>query len=285
MITEIEEDRGFVGTGGMKHLHLDLTHLGADKINQRLPLIREVCIEFVGLDPIEEPIPVRPVAHYSMGGIETDINGLTRVPGLWVAGEAACVSLHGANRLGSNSTAECLAWGGITGGEAAKYLEGGAGLTEVSESRVKEEENRVFGEMMGRNGPENPYEIKRELRELMDAKVSVFRTGADLEEMVSKVKELKARFDKIRVQDKRRSYNSNLVHVLEIENLLELAEVMVGGAVERKESRGAHARRDFPTRDDDNWLKHTLAFKTPDGPKLDYKKVNITTWKPVERKY
>jgi succinate dehydrogenase / fumarate reductase flavoprotein subunit len=285
MITEIEEGRGFVGAGGMEHLHLDLTHLGADRINQRLPLIREVCIEFVGLDPIEEPIPVRPVAHYSMGGIETDINGLTRIPGLWVAGEAACVSLHGANRLGSNSTAECLAWGGITGAEAGKYLAGGAELTEVSEGRVKEEENRVFGKMMGSNGPENPYDIKRELREMMDAKVSVFRTGVELEEMVSKVKELKERFGKIRVQDKRRSYNSNLVHVLELENLLELADVMVTGAVERKESRGAHARRDFPTRDDDNWLKHTLAFKTPDGPKLDYKKVNITTWKPVERKY
>jgi len=285
MITEIEEGRGFTDVSGMEHLHLDLTHLGADRINQRLPLIREVCIEFVGIDPIDQPIPVRPVAHYSMGGIETDIDGLTKVPGVWAAGEAACVSLHGANRLGSNSTAECLAWGGITGAEAAKFLSAGAGLTEVGEDKVKEEENRVFGEMMGRNGPENPYDIKRELREMMDANVAVFRTGADLEKMSAKVKELKGRFEKIRVQDKRRRYNSNLVHVLEIANLLELAEVMVTGAVERKESRGAHARRDFPTRDDDNWLKHTLANKTPEGPKLDYKKVNITTWKPVERKY
>jgi succinate dehydrogenase / fumarate reductase flavoprotein subunit len=285
MITEIEGGRGLVGAGGMQHLQLDLRHLGADRINQRLPLIREVCIEFIGLDPIKEPIPVRPVAHYSMGGIETNIDGLTRIPGIWAAGEAACVSLHGANRLGSNSTAECLAWGGITGGEAAKYVAGGAKLTQVSENRIKDEEKRVYGEMLGRDGPENPYDIKRELRELMDAKVSVFRTGAELEEMVSKVKELKRRFAKIRVQDKRKSYNSNLVHVLELENLLELADVMVTGAVNRKESRGAHARRDFPTRDDEKWLKHTLAFSTPDGPKLDYKKVNITTWKPVERKY
>ena len=285
MITEIEEGKGFTDVSGMEHLHLDLTHLGADRINQRLPLIREVCIEFVGIDPIEQPIPVRPVAHYSMGGIETDIDGLTKVPGVWAAGEAACVSLHGANRLGSNSTAECLAWGGITGAEAAKFLSNGAELNEVGEDRVKEEENRVFGEMMGRNGPENPYDIKRELREMMAVNVAVFRTGADLEKMLAKVKELKGRFEKIRVQDKRRRYNSNLVHVLEIANLLELAEVMVTGAVERKESRGAHARRDFPTRDDENWLKHTLATKTPEGPKLDYKKVNITTWKPVERKY
>lgn len=285
MITEIEAGRGFEGVAGFDYLHLDLTHLGADRINQRLPLIREVCIEFVGIDPVDDPIPVRPVAHYSMGGIETDINGLTRVPGVWVAGEAACVSLHGANRLGSNSTAECLVWGGITGGEAAKYIGDGAVLSEISESRIAGEEKRVFGDILGSDGTENPYDIKRELREMMDVKLSVFRTGEELAEMESKVVELKKRFKSIRVQDKRKSYNSNLIHVLELRNLLDLAEAMVKGAIAREESRGAHARRDFPTRDDEKWLKHTLATWTPEGPKLDYKDVVINTWKPVERKY
>lgn len=285
MITEIEAGRGFEGVGGFDYMHLDLTHLGADRINTRLPLIREVCIEFIGIDPIDTPIPVRPVAHYSMGGIETDIDGLTRIPGLWVAGEAACVSLHGANRLGSNSTAECLVWGGITGAEAAKYLMDGAKLNELSDARIADEEKRVFGGMIGSDGSENPYDIKRELREMMDVKLAVFRTAEEIGEMEAKVADLKGRFKNIRVQDKRRSYNSNLVHVLELENLLDLAEAMVKGALAREESRGAHARRDFPVRDDEKWLKHTLATWTPDGPKLDYKDVTINTWKPVERKY
>lgn len=285
MITEIEAGRGFEALSGPDFLHLDLTHLGAEKINTRLPLIREVCIEFNGIDPIDTPIPVRPVAHYSMGGIETDIDGLTRVPGVWAAGEAACVSLHGANRLGSNSTAECLVWGGITGAEAAKYLAGGASMAKLSDSRIADEQKRVFGEVIGSDGAENPYDIKRELREMMDVKLGVFRTAGELAEMEAKVAQLKGRYKSIRVQDKRVSYNSNLVHVLELANLLDLAEAMVKGAIAREESRGAHARRDFPTRDDEKWLKHTLATWTPDGPKLDYKDVTINTWKPVERKY
>ncbi len=285
MITEIEAGRGFKGPGGFDYMHLDLTHLGADRINQRLPLIREVCIEFVGIDPVNDPIPVRPVAHYSMGGIETNIDGLTKIPNVWAAGEAACVSLHGANRLGSNSTAECLVWGSITGAEAAKYIAGGASMKGMKDSAIEGEEKRVFGETLGSEGPENPYDIKRELREMMDLKLSVFRTGPELKEMESKVAELKDRYKRIRVQDKRRTYNSNLVHVLELRNLLDLAEAMVKGAIAREESRGAHARRDFPKRDDVNWLKHTLATWTPDGPRLDYKDVTINTWKPVERKY
>jgi succinate dehydrogenase / fumarate reductase flavoprotein subunit len=285
MITEIEAGRGFPGVEGFDYIHLDLTHLGADRINTRLPLIREVCIEFIGIDPIDTPIPVRPVAHYSMGGIETDIDGLTRIPGVWVAGEAACVSLHGANRLGSNSTAECLVWGGITGAEAAKYLSNGVRAAGLSDARIADEEKRIFTETIGCDGEENPYDIKRELRDTMDVKLGVFRTAEEIKEMEAKVEELKARFKKIRVQDKHRSYNSNLVHVLEIANLLDIAEAMVKGALAREESRGAHARRDFPTRDDEKWLKHTLATYTPDGPKLDYKEVVINSWKPVERKY
>jgi succinate dehydrogenase / fumarate reductase flavoprotein subunit len=284
-MTEIEEGRGFKGPDGLDYVHLDLRHLGADRINERLPLIREVCIEFNDLDPIDEPIPCRPVAHYSMGGIETDIKGATRTKGIWVAGEAACVSMHGANRLGSNSTAECLVWGKITGEETAKYCRETTDLPPLAEKQMQAEEERVFSDMLQRNGKEDLYAIRRELRSTMDQYVGVFRTGEELQKALDKIKTLKKRFQQIHIEDKSRSYNTNLVHALELENLLDLAEVMVTGAVQRTESRGAHARRDYPKRDDDNWLRHTLATYDPDGPKLDYKPVNITTWKPVERKY
>jgi succinate dehydrogenase / fumarate reductase flavoprotein subunit len=285
MITEIEAGRGFKGPKDLDYLHLDLTHLGADRINRSLPLIREVCIDFVDLDPVHEPIPVRPVAHYSMGGIETDINGASRVKGIWASGEAACVSLHGANRLGSNSTAECLVWGKITGKECAEYVMKSGSVADVPQPAVDMAQRRVFEEILRKDGRENPYQIKRELRELMDKYVAVFRTGEELKTGLSKIVELKERFKRICVKDKGPGYNSNLVHVLELENLLDLAEVMVTGALTREESRGAHARRDFPKRNDEVWLKHTLAFWSPEGPRLEYKKVNITTWKPVERKY
>ncbi|MCX5801798.1 MAG: succinate dehydrogenase/fumarate reductase flavoprotein subunit [Candidatus Eisenbacteria bacterium] len=285
MMTEIEAGRSFKGPGGMEYLHLDLTHLGAEKINERLPLIREVCMDFVDIDPVRVPIPVRPVAHYSMGGIETDINGATRVKGIWASGEAACVSLHGANRLGANSTAECLVWGKITGKECADYVMKSGPAAAIPKAAVDVEQRRIFEEVLKKDGRENPYLIKRELREVMDKYVGVFRTGEELKTALSKIVELKERFKRIYVKDKSHSYNSNLVHVLELENLLDLAEVMVTGGLTREESRGAHARRDFKTRNDDVWLKHTLAFWSPEGPRLEYKKVKITTWKPVERKY
>ena len=284
-MTEILDGRGYAGPKGLDYIHLDMTHLGADRINHALPLIREVCMKFLGIDPITTPIPVRPVAHYSMGGIETDIRGACTVKGVWAAGEVACVSLHGANRLGTNSTAECLVWGGITGAEIVKFLQGNPALPRLPEQRVQAEEKRVFSDVLGKNGEENPYQIRRELREAIDQHLGVFRTGAELAEGVQKIKKLQERFRRIKVVDKGRVYNSNLTNVLEIENLLDLAEVMLAAALAREESRGAHARRDFPTRDDDKWLKHTLVRWTADGLRLDYKPVTITMWKPVERKY
>ncbi len=285
MMTEIEQGRGFKGPGGLDYLHLDLRHLGRERILERLPLIREVTMHFLGLDPIEEPIPVRPVAHYSMGGIEADINGKTRVEGIWVAGEAACTGLHGANRLGTNSTAECLAWGAITGREAAKYVGEAGDVSRAPEDHVREEERRIFEDLMGRDGKENLYQLRQELRETMIEAAGVFRTGDGLKEGLRKVREIRERFKEIRVEDKGRAYNTNLINALETENLIDVAEVLLAGALAREESRGAHSRRDFPKRDDEGWLKHTLAFFTPEGPRLEYKPVVITTWKPVERKY
>jgi succinate dehydrogenase / fumarate reductase flavoprotein subunit len=281
--TEILEGRGFRSDAWGDYLHLDLTHLGAERINTRLPLIREVTIKFLGIDPITTPIPIRPVAHYSMGGIETDINGLTRIPNVWAAGEAACVSLHGANRLGSNSTAECLVWGGICGEEIVKALPG-LGLGPVPEAKFNAAEGHIDA-LLKREGKENLYALRRELRATMDTNVAVFRTGEGLTKALATVRELRERSKHAAVDDKGRTYNSNLFHAIELENLLDLAEVTVAGAVTRQESRGAHARRDFATRDDEKWLKHTLAWYTGEKPRFDYKQVTINTWKPVERKY
>jgi succinate dehydrogenase / fumarate reductase flavoprotein subunit len=284
-MTEIEEGRGVKEPNGLDYIYLDLRHLGAKIINERLPLIREVCIEFNDIDPIKEPIPCRPVAHYSMGGIETDIKGATRVKGIWAAGEAACVSLHGANRLGSNSTAECLVWGKISGGEAGKYCSEVKQAAPVPEDRVSAEHRRIFENLMSKDGKENVYDIRRELRSCMDTHAGVFRTGPELSQGLDKIRSLRKRYENISIEDKSTVYNTNLYHALEIANLLDLAEITVAGALARTESRGGHARRDYAKRDDVNWLKHTLAFCTEQGPRLDYKPVTITVWKPEERKY
>jgi len=283
--TEMLEGRGFTSPEGMEYVHLDLTHLGAQKINERLPLIREVTIKFAFIDPIEQPIPIRPAAHYCMGGIHTNIEGATPVKGIWAAGEAACVSLHGANRLGSNSTAECLVWGKITGDRAAKYAMAQKTLPPVPEKKVKDEENRIFKQIGRGDGSESIYVIRNELQQMMDKNVGVFRTGPQMEEALKKIKELKKRVPKVKVQDNGRVYNTNLVNIIETMNLLDLAETIVAGGIARTESRGAHSRRDFTNRDDANWGKHTLARYTTDGPKLDYSPVTMTMWKPVERKY
>lgn len=281
---EIEEGRGFVDPSGLGYVLLDLRHLGKDKINERLPLIREVAIKFAGKDPIEEPIPVRPAAHYSMGGIHTDIDGATEVAGIWAAGEVACLSLHGANRLGSNSTAECLVWGRITGEKAARLAKKEKAVPEPPHTLVEQEKERVLKLLVSR-GRENPFAIRQELRDIMDQKAGVFRTEGELKEALAKIGELKARFGEIALADESLVYNTELVAVLELENMLDLAEVIVAGALARRESRGGHARRDYPKRDDAGFLKHTLAKKGPAGLELSYIPVTITSWPPEERKY
>ena len=284
-MTEILEGRGFPGPEGLDYIQLDLTHLGAERINKRLPLIREVCMKFLGIDPITKPIPIRPVAHYSMGGIEADIDGRTKVENIWAAGEVACHSLHGANRLGCNSTAECLVWGGITGREMAKYLQGNPRLSQVPEEKFREEERRIFDGLLRRTGKENPAQIRQELRALMDKHAGVYRTGDSMQEGLGKIAQLKQRFREITIQDKTRIYNTNLVQTLETENMLDLAGVLLFAGLARQESRGAHARTDFARRDDEKFLGHSMVYYTAGGPRLEYKPVSITTWKPVERKY
>lgn len=284
-MTEIEEGRGFPGPDGLDYVHIDLRHLGAAKINERLPLIREVAIKLAFIDPIDEPIPIRPAAHYFMGGIHVDIDGATPIQGIWASGEAACISLHGANRLGSNSTAECLLWGKITGEKAAKFAREQKALASVSQERVRQEEALIFDQYRHQSGEEDVYVIRSELQSAMDRQVGVFRTGPEMEKALEKIGELKERMKRVRVKDESRVYNTNLLNILEVANLLDIAEAIVAGGIARTESRGSHSRRDCPQRDDVNWGKHTLAYYTPEGPRLDYIPMTITMWQPVERKY
>ncbi len=294
IMKEIGEGRGFKDEdSGLSFVHLDLRHLGREKIDAKLPFIKELSMKFTGVDPVEEPIPIKPTAHYTMGGIRVDNNGRVLdgrsevVRGLWAAGEAACVSIHGANRLGANSTAECLVYGRIVGEDVAKYLasESAHPLGDAS-PLVADEENRIFrGLFRNETSAEDVYSIKARLREVMDKSVYVFRDEAGLTDAVREIKELKKRYRGVRVTDGGGAYNYNLLDTLEVGVMLELAEVVAEGALNRRESRGGHSRLDYPKRDDANWLKHTLAQRTDDGPSFSFAPVRITMWKPVERKY
>ena len=287
IMTEIKEGRGFEGRNGLNYVHLDMTHLGREKILERLGFIRELSMKFVDVDPIEEMVPIRPVWHYTMGGIHTDIDGKTQMKGVWAAGESACVSLHGANRLGTNSTAECLVFGKIAGACATEYA-GKEPLPDApSAEAVKAEEARIFGGLMeaGKTSSESIYDIRRDLRKTIDTNFGVYRNGEDLARGVKEILELKERYRKAGIKDSSRIYNLDLVYTLEVGFMLDVAEVAVKGALAREESRGGHARTDFPTRNDEQWLKHTLARFTESGPDFDYSPVRITSWLPVERKY
>ncbi|HYZ66013.1 MAG TPA: FAD-binding protein, partial [Nitrososphaeraceae archaeon] len=285
MIREIQEGRGFKHESGADCLKLDLSHLGAERVKERLSGIREIGIKFSGVDIINEPIEIRPVCHYMMGGINSNIDGATEMNGLWSAGEAACNSTHGANRLGANSTSECLVWGRITGELAAQYaLKSKGSSLSISEQDVIEEEKRIFDGIFRGRGQVNPYEIGKELTDTMDAKAYVFRKEQDLAEGLKKVKELKKLGWK-HVDDQAKEYNTNFINVMEVDSMLRIAEVVFIGALNRRESRGAHAREDYPMRDDVNFLKHTLAYFAADGPRMAWSPVTFTRYAPVERKY
>jgi len=285
MITEIDQGRGIEGPEGIQCLKLDLRHVGRDRINEKIPFVRELSMKFLGIDPADEPIPVRPVMHYTMGGIDTDSYGATRIQGLWAAGEAACVSLHGANRLGTNSLAECLVYGRIAGQKAAGFAMSRRPHRPVSQESTAGIENRIYRDLLKREVGESLYEIRRELRDIMDANFGIFRDLDHMEHALKKIRQMKSRFKKIKITDTGRTYNTDLTSALELENMLDLAEIMLTGGIARKESRGAHSRLDYPARDDQNWLKHTLAYSSKEGPRLDYSPVRITIWKPTERRY
>ena len=281
--TEILEGRAFQGPYG-PYIALDLRHLGEEKINERLPLIREVTIKLAGVDPVKELIPIRPAAHYSMGGIKANIKTETPIRGLYAAGECSCLSLHGANRLGTNSTAECLVFGAVAGEEAAKYALS-AGFHEFPMEMALAEEKRVYDGILGSEGGERVPQLRDEMRRIMNTKVWIFRTGEELKTALKEIRTLKERFKRIRVEDKGKIFNTGFVAALQLDFMLDLAEVTTLCALARTESRGAHTRLDYPNRDDAKWLVHTLAYYTVEGPRLDYIPVTITRWQPAARKY
>lgn len=283
MMTEISDGRGFKHETGVDCLKLDLRHLGDDVIKEKLAAIREISMKFSGVDPSNELMDVRPVAHYMMGGIHTDIDGATEIQGIWAAGEAACNSTHGANRLGANSTSECIVWGKITGELAARYVVD-AKTSPFPLHLVVAEEKRIYDGIFHGRGDVNPYEIKQQLTDTMNEKAYVFRNEKDLVDGLKKLRDLKEKTWK-HVDDKASEYNTNFTNVMELDSMFRIAEVILVGAIKRKESRGAHARTDYPARDDKNFLHHTLAYYDDKEPILKEYPVTITKYKPVERKY
>jgi succinate dehydrogenase / fumarate reductase flavoprotein subunit len=281
--TEILEGRGLEGPYG-PYIALDLRHLGEEKINERLPLIRDVAIKLGGVDPVKEPIPIRPAAHYSMGGIKANVKTETPIAGLYAAGECSCISVHGANRLGTNSTAECLVFGAVAGEEAAKQVSSKS-FKEFPSEKLALEEKRIYDQILGREGDERVPVLRDRMRRVMNDKVWIFRTGDQLQSALKEIRELKQRFAHIKVEDKSSTFNTGLTSALQLDFMLDLAEVTIVSALARTESRGAHSRRDYPKRDDENWLKHTLAYYTKDGPRLEYIPVKITKWPPAARTY
>jgi succinate dehydrogenase / fumarate reductase flavoprotein subunit len=282
---EILDGRGVNKT----YIHLDLTHLGKEKILSKLPGIRDLAMEFAGVDPLKEPIPIRPAQHYTMGGIHCNAKCETSIKGLYAAGECACVSVHGANRLGGNSLLDTVVFGKIAGEQAgtfAKNATSSGTRTEPTQDALKDEIDH-FTRLFEGSGNEEPATIREELRSVMVDKVFIFRTEEQLQEALAKIKELKNRSKHIRriAGSRTTPYNLDLLRAIELEAMLELCEVIVVGALNRKESRGSHFRLDFPNRDDVHHLKHTLAYFTPEGPRLEFSDVKIIKYQPEERKY
>ncbi len=280
--TEINEGRGFEG----EYVHLDLRHMGREKIMDRLPGIRQIAIDFAGIDPISEPIPIQPAQHYSMGGIPTNIDGETPLPGLYAAGECACVSVHGANRLGGNSLLETLVFGARAGKKAASNVkeEGRKGPVTPFQNGCSLFQSSL-NEIFKRDGGEPCFQLRNEIKDLMTYQVGIFRKESDLLASKEKIKKLKERFNHIGLKQKCLAFNHELIQYLELEGMLDVAEVITEGALSRKESRGSHFRIDYPKRDDEHWLHHTLAYKTPGGARLEYKEVTITNYLPKKRTY
>ena len=284
MMTEMNEGRGFNHDTGVQCMKLDLRHLGDEKIKAKLGGIREISIKFSNIDPAEEPIDVRPVCHYMMGGIHTNIDGAAELQGVWAAGEAACNSVHGANRLGANSTSECLVWGKITGSLAADYIQKEHSTSQFPDHLVVAEEKRIYDGIFRGSGQVNPYEVKQEITDTLNDTAYVYRNESDMIQGLKKIRDLKAKTWK-HVDDKAKEYNTNFSNVMEIDSMIRIAEVVLIGAINRKESRGSHARTDYPDRDDINFLHHTLAYYDPNTPIMKKHPVTITKYKPVERKY
>ncbi len=271
--TEIAEGRGVDDC-----ILLDLRHLGRERILERLPQIRQLALDFAGVDPVESPIPVQPGAHYAMGGIKTNNWGETDMPGLFAAGECACVSIHGANRLGGNSLLETIVFGRRSGLRSAEYAANAQDPT-TDMGVLRSEEGRI-AHLFKNEGPERPWQVREELGRTLTQRLGLVRTKDKMAAALDHMKELKVRARRVRLEDHGKIFNSDLVTALELNSLVELAETAIAGGLARQESRGAHYRRDFPERDDANWLKHSICHLSVEGPRLTYAPVTISRFPP-----
>jgi fumarate reductase flavoprotein subunit len=267
-------------------VHLDLRHLGEKKINAKIPFVRELCMKYQGLDPVTDLIPVRPVVHYMMGGVHTDINGATPLPGLYAAGETACVSINGANRLGSNSLPELLVFGARAGKAAAEYASLGLEINPRIIAQKTDEHRRLEHDLLNKKGKERIATIRDEMQKSMERSSGIYRSGESLRQGMADIRQLQERFADLAIEDHSRTFNTERVSALELSCMLDVAESIVTAATRREESRGAHQRTDFPKRDDQRYLAHSLIYRNADGSaRVDYIPVTITRWPPAERVY
>ena len=285
-VKEQEKGRTLQGPYG-DYVHLDLRHLGEKVIDKKLPFVRELCLKYENIDPVKEMIPVRPVVHYMMGGIHTDIDGATPLPGLFAAGEAACVSINGANRLGSNSLTEILVFGARAGVSAAAFA---AGQREPGPSvlaQAQDEQRRLEEYFLRKTGGrEKIATLRAEMHKTMEDSAGIFRTGPVLQQAAQTLRKLQGRFRDIALDDRSYTFNTDLTAALELSYMLDVAEAIVQSGLQRRESRGSHQRTDYPGRDDANFLTHSLAYRAEDGPpRIEYLPVTITRWPPGQRVY
>ncbi len=285
-VKEMEKGRTIDGPYGPV-VHLDLRHLGEKVINTRLPFVRELCQKYQNIDPVREMIPVRPVVHYMMGGVHTDIHGATPLAGLFAAGEAACVSINGANRLGSNSLPELLVFGARAGRAAAAFASEQPEPSRHLLTQALDEKKRLEREYLDKaGGRERVATLREEMQEALESGAGIYRNGSSLEAAAGKLREIKGRYRNLYLDDRNRTFNTELVAALELGFMLDVAESMVSSALQRTESRGAHQRTDFPARDDRNFLAHSLVHRNADGTlRVEYLPVTITRWPPGERVY
>jgi fumarate reductase flavoprotein subunit len=284
-VQEVEKGRTIESPYG-PIVHLDLRHLGADLIDTKLPMVRELCLKYERIDPVTDLIPVRPVVHYMMGGVHTDINGATPIEGLFAAGETACVTINGANRLGSNSLPECLVFGARAGRAAAEYAMSAKQQPPVVMRQIEDEIRRIDQMRTPGDGSERIADIREEMQSTMEDSAGIFRSGESLTKGVDQLAELQQRLERVQLQDETQVFNTELVAALELANMLDIAETILQSALQREESRGAHQRTDFTARDDTRFLNHALAYREADGAvRIERPPVTITRWPPGERVY
>jgi fumarate reductase flavoprotein subunit len=282
----MEKGRTLKGPYG-DYVHLDLRHLGEKLINTKLPFVRELCLKYENIDPVKEMIPVRPVAHYMMGGVSTDIHGATPLQGLYAAGEVACVSINGANRLGSNSLPELLVFGARAGKAAAQFASEQPEPTGAVLAQARDEQGRLVRQFLNKTGgKERLATIREEMQKTMEKCAGIYRNGSSLDEGAQKLRELQDRYPNIALDDRSLTFNTERTAALELGFMLDVAESMVQCALHRTESRGAHQRTDFPKRDDVKFLAHSIVSRNSEGSsRVEYLPVKITRWPPAERVY